>query len=206
MFIAKLSHTLQVTKHRIHKVHECMFFQCMDLISAVTQKCISTCPRPWHSHLLLWAPLKTSQMREKWGEACYPDLCCNLCTTPELTLKCVCVSQCHLGLLFSGDDARYPQWHVFQFVPHSLCSGDMEQVLSPGVCLSPTEPSPQILSKEPQWSVTTGLPKPAKKRQGLGCPVHSSWWNVIWWYRELNTVILNLRTTRDCFLFLTSRF
>lgn len=54
--------------------------------------------------------------------------------------------------------------------PNSLSSRDTEQVPSPGLCLSHTESSSQILSKEPQWSVTTGLPKPAKKRQGLGCP------------------------------------
>lgn len=66
MFTSKLSHTLQVTKHRIwdpsiHKVCECktlLFFHCMDLVSAVTQKC----PSPWYFHLLLRAPLKTFQM------------------------------------------------------------------------------------------------------------------------------------------------
>lgn len=79
----------------------------------------------------------------------------------------VCVSQCPQGLLFSGDDARSPACPTD---PNSLSSRDVEQVLSPGLCLSHTESLSQILSKEPQWSVTTGLPKPAKKRQGLGCP------------------------------------
>lgn len=50
----------------------------------------------------------------------------------------------------------------------SLCFGsrDVQQVLTPFI------DSTQILSKEPQWSVATGLPKPAKRRQDLGCPAH----------------------------------
>lgn len=91
----------------------------------------------------------------------------------ELTHSCVCHSV-HWGLLFSGNcDARsawYPICHLVPQTHHSLSSRDMEQVLTPSICLSHTESSTQILSKEPQWSVATGLPKPAKKRQDLGCP------------------------------------
>lgn len=32
--------------------------------------------------------------------------------------------------------------------------------------------STQILSKEPQWFVAAGLPKPGKRKQDLGCPTH----------------------------------
>lgn len=89
---------------------------------------------------------------------------------PLSSLTSVCVPQCPQGLLLTGDSARplVARSPACPTDPHSL--RDMEQVLSPGLCLSPTESSSQILSKEPQWSVTTGIPKPAKKRQGLGCP------------------------------------
>lgn len=106
---------------------------------------------------------------EKWGETSYTDPCCNLIRPRELTHKCVCHSVprdfwgwCQISMV-----ARSPACPTD---PNSLSSRDMEQVLSPGLCLSHTESLSQILSKEPQWSVTTGLPKPAKKRQGLGCP------------------------------------
>lgn len=146
----------------------------MDLVSAVTQKCISACPSPWYSHLLLRAPLKTFQMRVLKKEVKHVTLTPAATSVPprELTHKCVCHSVpralCSVGMMPD------PWWHLLQLVPqscrHSLSSWDLQQVLSPGLCLSPTEFSSQILSKEPQWSVTTGLPKPAKKRQGLGCP------------------------------------
>lgn len=108
---------------------------------------------------------------EKWSETSYTDPCCNLVPPRDLTLKCV--SQCPQGLLFSGGDARSPWWHVLQLVPQTQIPsalGTWSRCWAQVSCLSHTESSSQILSKEPQWSVTTGLPKPAKKRQGLGCP------------------------------------
>lgn len=112
-----------------------------------------------------------SSSTEKRGETCYPDPCCNLGATQRAHSQ-VCVSQHPQGLLFSGDDARslVARSAARPTDPHSLSSRDTEQALSPALCLSPAESPSQVLSKEPQWSVTTGLPKPAKKRQGLGCP------------------------------------
>lgn len=103
MFVSKLSHTLQVTKHwisasSIDKVCECktlLFFHCVNLVSAVTQKSISTCPSPWHSHLLLRAALKTFQMHvlKKGDETCLPCSLLQSSVPPrELAHRCVCVT------------------------------------------------------------------------------------------------------------------
>lgn len=83
----------------------------------------------------------------------------------SLTSVCVTVSQ---GILLPGDGARPLVAHsaACPTAPHSL--RDMGQVLSSGLCLSPTESSSQILSKEPQWSVTTGLAN--QQRRGRVCP------------------------------------
>lgn len=124
-----------------------------------------------HSHLLLRAPLKTFQIYVLKNEVKYVTLIPAATSVPprELTHKCVCHSVprdlCSVGMVPD------PCWQRSPACPtHTHSLRDTEQVLSPGLCLSPTEPSAQILSREPQWSVTTGLPKPAKKRQGLGCP------------------------------------
>lgn len=124
--------TLNFWDPSIHKVCKCktlLSFHCMDLLSAVTQRCILS---PWHSHLLLRAPLKTFQICVLKNEVKYVTLIPAASSVPprELTHKCVCVSQCPQGILLPGDGARplvalshsptFPQGHGAGAEPWSL--------------------------------------------------------------------------------------
>lgn len=148
---------------------------------------------------------------EKWGETCYPDPCWNLGTTQRaLTSVCVCVSVspgtcvqwgwCQISVV-----AHSPACPID---PHSLSSRDTEQVWALVLCFS-VSPLLNLHLRFHQRNHSDLSQQDFLNQQRRGrvwAVLHSSWWNVIWWYRELNTVILNLGTTRDCFLFLTSRF
>lgn len=184
----------------------------MDLVSAVTQKCISTWPNPWHSHLLLRAPLKTSQTCVLKNEVKRVTLIPAGTSVPprELSQVCVCVSVspgtcvqggwCQISVV-----AHSPACPID---PHSLSSRDTEQVWALVLCFS-VSPLLNLHLRFHQRNHSDLSQQDFLNQQRRGrvwAVLHSSWWNVIWWYRELNTVILNLGTTRDCFLFLTSRF
>lgn len=71
-----------------------------------------------------------------------------------------------------------PQQHTLQLAPqthYSLGSRDKELVLSPCICLSYTESSPQILSKEPTTATCCNRTSETSKEEagfGLSCTFH----------------------------------
>lgn len=182
---SKLSHTLQVTNAEFLRLQHSQSLQVWN-IAVLSSYGFGFSSHP-KTHLKLPVPLKlpfTSQhfsrilsdaCSEKLSKRCWIDPCCNLSKSREFTHNCVCHSGTE-GLCSVGTVVPDLQ-HILQLVPPThppLRSGDVEQVLTPCICLSYwlIVSSPEILSKEPQWPVATGLPEPAKKRQDLGRPAH----------------------------------
>lgn len=147
-------------------VRTLLFFHCMEFGFSSHSKMHFNLPKPL---TLLFTSQSSSTDKE--GETCYPDPCLQPGCHSESSLTGLCVTvSSGISVQWGWSRSLVAHSTACPSDPHSLSSRDTEQVLSPGLCLSPTESSSQILSKEPQWFVTRGLPKPAKKRQGLGCP------------------------------------
>lgn len=181
----------------------------MDLFQQSLKNTSQTASAP---NIPIWfssVPLKPFQMLVLKNEMKHvePILAAISVMSRELIHNCVCRSV-HWGLLFSGDcDARSAWYHILQLVPqthHSLSSRDMEQVLTL-VSVSHTL-NLQLRFYQRNHSDLLQQDFLNQQRGRIWAVLHISWWNAIWWYRELNTVILNLTATRDCFPFLTSRF
>lgn len=150
----------------------------MDLLSAVTQRCILS---PWHSHSLLRAPLKTFQISVLKNEVKYVtwSLLQPQCH-PESSLTSVCVPRdfCSLGMVPD------PWWHVLQPVPQThIPSGTWSR------CWALVSVSPllnlHLRFYQRNHSDLSQQDFLNQQRRGrVWAVLHSSWWNVIWWYRE----------------------
>lgn len=162
----------------------------MDEVSAITQKCISNCQcssLPFVSQCSSKAI--SDACSEKRSKKCWTDPCCNLSEVQIAKPHSAVWYSVQWGPVFSGDNAaRSACENILNHTPwtHHSLSSRAWSTWTTVTCSSRTT----YTSKMGQdWAV-----------------LHISWWNAIWWHTELNTVVVNLTTTWDCFLFLTSRF
>lgn len=210
MFVSKLSHTLQATKHWISETPA-------STKSVSVKHCCSFTVWTWSQQSLknAFQPAQAPDIPTDFSELLYWKRRWNMLPWsllqpgchPESSFTGLCVPQCPQGLLFSGDDPD-PWWHVLQLAPQAhiplaLGTGSRCWAL---VSVSPLLNLHLRIYQRNHSDLSQQDFLNQQRRGRVWAVLHSSWWNVIWWYRELNTVILNLRTTRDCFLFLTSRF
>lgn len=160
-----------------------------------------------HSHLLLRAPLKTFQIYVLKNEVKYVTLIPAATSVPprELTHKCVCVTVSP-GTCVQWGWCQTLAGNVLQPVPQTHIPLGTWSRCWALVSVSPLLNLHLRFYQRNHSDLSQQDFLNQQRRGRVWAVLHSSWWNVIWWYRELNTVILNLRTTWDCFLSLTSRF